>query len=97
MKGKGGKNKNSRSNRQEAKPITKKSDLSYRELKENLQMVINSLGTLVLRCKEKTELATFLTSVSSQFCFEEKQVIYGDTNLVETFTIEDELDALRYS
>ena len=94
MKGKGDKKK--RSKNQEAREIHKKSNLGYKELKDNLLMIINNLESLVLRCSEKTELGSFLASVASEFCLEESEVKYEDTNSTSVITIEEELQALWY-
>ena len=96
MKGKGGTKKNSRYKKQQTKDLYKKSKLNYTELKDSLQKVICSLNSLLQRYSEKTELATFLCSVASQFCFEENDSIDGDSNSAKTVNIQDELEALRY-
>ena len=71
-KGKGGTNKSSRLRRQEERH--KKSNMSHGELKTNLLMIISNLETLVVRSSEKTDLGSFLASVSSSFYFEEVEV-----------------------
>ena len=94
-KGKGGKNKSSKLRRQEAQRY-KKSNLSHGELKNNLLSIISNLENLVFGCSEKTELGSFLSSVSSSFYFEEVEVRYEDLNPADQITIEDVLDALWY-
>ena len=93
-KGKGGKNKSSRLRRQEER--YKKSDLSHGELKNNLLMIISKLDSLVVRSADKTDLGSFLASVSSSFYFEEMEVRDEDKNPADDITIEDVLEALWY-
>ena len=91
VKGKGGKNKSSKLRRQEAQRH-KKLNLSHGELKNSLLRIISNHENLVLRCSEKTELGSFLASVSSSFYLEEDE----DLNPADQIMIEDVLNALWY-
>ena len=42
-------------------------NLSFKELEPQLKIIINLLGGLLEYCRDKTELATFLASVATEF------------------------------
>ena len=70
----------------------KMQDLSFNQLKEKLQAVIDRLNQLVSRVTEKTDLAVFLTVICKDFEFDMKD----NWENVTVITIDDKLEALKY-
>ena len=68
-------------------------DMSFNNLKDKLQAVIDRLNQLVSRVTEKTDLAVFLTEICKDFEFDMKD----NWENVTVITIEDKLEALKYT
>ena len=66
-------------------------DLSFAQLKEKLQSVIDRLNELVSRVTEKSDLAVFLTNVCKDFEIDMKE----NWENVTVITIDDKLEALK--
>ena len=67
-------------------------ELSFKNLKDRLEVVIDRLHQLLKRVTEKTDLAVFLTKVSKDFQFDMRD----NWQDMKVITLDDKLDALKF-